>query len=491
MASLRILKFIGAYTFLGFVPLAVSFFLLPLYASHLVPAEYGILTVANVTQTFATLILVMGLDSAVGRFYFDCETDQQRDRLLGTVLFTVFGLSIAAAGLLSFGGDWLFSRFWQGLPFATYGWYVLIASVTQILYAIIFTWYRNAENLRMAMAVALCTTACSFAGSVISIVFIRSDALGALVGKSLGFTLGVLPFVVIVLRRVPFGIDFALLRRLLSFGLPLAAYAIPLYVLFNGDRVLMQRWFSLSDLGLYSLAATLISPIEIVLQSGQNAIQPVFYRMLQNKQAGVAEKLGDFYLAVVLFNVVAVVGLVLLAEPVLLLFRGSRYASSSYYVAMLAFAQIFRVQYNAFAFSVFFSKKTGLLLVAAGAAIVGGGITAWIACRWLGPLGIAVGVAGWKLVHALATQRAMRIAGTVQVSVSRTISWTLACGAYVVFLYLVRSLRPDLYGSFSVVAGAILAASAGLAGIRHARQLGLFLRPTPNPPPNAITPGTP
>jgi O-antigen/teichoic acid export membrane protein len=481
MASLRILKFIGAYTFLGFVPLAVSFFLLPVYASHLAPAEYGILTVANVSQTFATLVLVLGLDGALGRFYFDYDNDKDRYKLLGTVLYTVLALTAAMAAFLSVGGTWLFARFWHDLPFYPYGWYVLLAAVTQILYGLIFTWYRNAENARMAMAVALLTTGCSFVGSIVCIVFIRGDALSALVGKSVGFAVGVLPFALWMLRKVPFAIDLALLRKLLAFGLPLAAYAIPLYILFNGDRVLMQRWFTLSDLGLYSLAATLISPIEIVLQSAQNAVQPVFYRMLQNKQADVREKLEHFYLAVVLFNVIALVGLVLLAEPILLLFRGSRYIGSAYYVAMLAYAQIFRVQYNAFAFSVFFSKRTSLLLWSAFAAIIGGGLVAWVACRWLGPLGIAVGVVGWKLVQAVATREVLRVVDTVQVSVRRTIPWALATGLYVVGLYLLRRWHPNLVTAFGLVAGAALCISAGIAGLRHARRLGLFIRPSVNP----------
>jgi O-antigen/teichoic acid export membrane protein len=481
MANLRILKFIGAYTFLGFVPLAVSFFLLPVYASHLSPTEYGLLTVANVTQTFAVLILALGLDGALSRFYFDFDTIEQRYHLLGTVLFSVLGLAAIMAAVLAVGGERLFARFWHDLPFHPYGWYVLLAAVTQILYVLIFTWYRNAENLRMTMAVALATTGCSFVGSIVSIVFIRGDALGALIGKSVGFAIGIAPFTLVLVRRLRFAIDFRLLRSLLAFSLPVAAYAIPLYFLFNGDRVLMQRWFTLSDLGLYSLAATLISPIEIVLQSGQNAVQPMFYRMLQKNEPGVADRLGDFYLAVVLFNVMALVGLVLLAEPVLLLFRGSRYVSSAYFVAMLAYAQIFRVQYNAFAFSVFFSKKTGFLLGSAFAAIVGGGLIAWLACRWLGPLGIAVGVVGWKLVHALATRQAMRMLNTVQVNVGRTIPWTVASGAYVATLYVLRSRRPEIYTAFSIGAGAVLCGCAGLAAFRHARGLGLLLRPPAEP----------
>jgi O-antigen/teichoic acid export membrane protein len=477
MPSLRILKFIGAYTVLGFVPLAVSFFLLPIYASHLAPAEYGVLTVANISQTFATLILVLGLDGALSRFYFDYDNDGDRFKLLGTVVYTVVGLTVAMAAFLSVGGTWLFALFWQDLPFYPYGWYVLLAAVTQIIYALIFIWYRNAEKARMVMAVALTTTGCSFVGSIVCIVFIRGDALSALVGKSVGFAIGIVPFALWILRKVPVAIDFALLRKLLAFGLPLAAYAIPLYVLLNGDRVLMQRWFTLSDLGLYSLAAALISPIEIVLQSAQNAVQPVFYRMLQNKQADVVQKLEQFYLAVVLFNVVALVGLVVLAESVLLLFRGSRYVGSSYYVAMLAYSQIFRVQYNAFAFSVFFSKRTSLLLMSAFAAIVGGGLVSWVACRWLGPLGIAVGVVGWKLVQAIATRRVLRMVDTVQVSVRRTIPWAVATGAYVVTLYLLTHLHPSSVTAFSWGAGALLCLAAGVAGLRHARDLGLFIRP--------------
>ena len=71
----RMLTALGVYTVLGFLPMGISFLLLPLYTARLSPEQYGILTEANVTHTFATLFFAAGLDAAFNRFYFDFEAE--------------------------------------------------------------------------------------------------------------------------------------------------------------------------------------------------------------------------------------------------------------------------------------------------------------------------------------------------------------------------------------------------------------------------------
>ena len=483
MASLRIIKFIGAYTILGFVPLAVSFFLLPLYTNYLIPAEYGVLAIANLTQTFATLALSIGLDAAFGRFYFDyLDSPELTHRLLGTVVFSILGLAVVLGLGLAVGGDWLFSFLWQGLPFHRYGWYVFVGGLMQVIFGIVFLWYRNGENLRMAMAVSLTSTAAQTAGSILAVAFVSHTALGAVAGRTLGFALGVTPFTLVLLRRVPLAIDFSLVRKLLRYGLPLFAYTVIAYVLFNGDRILMQRWYPLQVLGLYALAATLVFPMEIILQSAQQAVQPMFYRMLERKDPTVAGKIGSFYSALTLLNIAGMVGVVLVAEPLLVLMRGTHYRGATHYIAILAYAQLFRVQYNAFAFSLFYRRQqTQALPIVTGLSLLVGVAVAWVSCRLWGPLGVGVGVAGWKFFQRVSTQWAMRRSDTVQVGIRGSDRWVLAAGIYTLALYLVEAKRPELYGPVSWGAGVILAALALVACVRFARTAGMFQADVPEP----------
>src|SRR5262245_21722945 len=94
MGSMKLAKLLGGYTLLGFLPLGVSFLLVPLYTSRLSPSEYGVLAEANITLTFTQLAVQLGLDAAFARFYFDCSRDSdERYTLLGAVVGAILALT--------------------------------------------------------------------------------------------------------------------------------------------------------------------------------------------------------------------------------------------------------------------------------------------------------------------------------------------------------------------------------------------------------------
>lgn len=477
MASLRIFKFIGAYTVLGFVPLAVSVFLLPLYTTYLSPAEYGIVTATNVTLTFVTLAITLGLDAAFGRFYFDYLDDPRgRYRLLGTSLYSIGALTLGLCLVFTVAGQPLFNLLWKGLSFRTYGWLVVLGALGQVVYGVLFLWFRNAEDLRGAVGISLLTTAASTMGSALAIVTLRGGPFGAVAGKAIGFAAGVLPFAVALLRRSPLTIDRALLRKLFEYGLPLVPYTVIAYVMFNGDRILVQRWFDLTTLGLYALAATLISPMEIVLQSGQQAVQPMFYRLLERRHPGAELRIGRFYVALVLANIVALAAVVIVAPPVLAMFRGAKYVGSAQFVPILALSQVFRTQYNAAAFSLFQSKYTRPLPITTAMSLVVGAATATIAPRFMGPIGIGLGVVAWKSFQQISTAIAMRRLGplTSQIETPGAGRWIAAACAYVAGYYYVDHFAHGLLRAYGLGVGGWLAIAAFVGAIHYARRGGLF-----------------
>lgn len=476
MASLRALKFLGAYTFLGFLPLALNFLLLPIYTAKLLPAEYGILSITGILQTFASLGMTLGLDAAFARFYFDHLTSpEDRRRLLTTVLAAVTGAAAILAGLAALAGPWFFARALPQISFARYGWLVLAAAYSQVCYSLLFSWYRNGEALRVVLGLALSTTLLSTIGTVVS-VLLQPDAHSALLGRTAGFALGVLPFLAYTLRGAGRRVDFDLLKRLYAFGLPLAAYVLVFYLVTNGDRLLMQRWFSLSILGVYALAATLVQPLEIMLQAVQQAMQPSFYRRLAAQDATVDRDISRAYLLVVLGSIVAMLVLDRCAEPALLLLRGDKYRGVSYFITLLAFAQLFRIRWAAHAFPLFHAKATRPLPFVTAIALVAGIVAARATRPVLGPLGVAFGVLAWKTVHEVSTAFVARRTATLRVDVRGSTPWILATGAYVGLVYASRRYVPAIAERCALVAALVLGSAAVLAIAAELRRV--VRRPT-------------
>lgn len=83
------------YVLLGFLSPALNFFLIPLYTKFLSTEHYGIITISTVLQSVLGSFIGIGVSGAYYRFYFDYETEKERQRLLDTcisinIISTVF-----------------------------------------------------------------------------------------------------------------------------------------------------------------------------------------------------------------------------------------------------------------------------------------------------------------------------------------------------------------------------------------------------------------
>ena len=69
----------------------VSFLLLPVYTRYLTPADYGAPSLVMVGQSLIVLATELGIVSGLFRFHHHFDTDEERSRLLGTVLHLLIG----------------------------------------------------------------------------------------------------------------------------------------------------------------------------------------------------------------------------------------------------------------------------------------------------------------------------------------------------------------------------------------------------------------
>jgi O-antigen/teichoic acid export membrane protein len=403
MKPSRLLLSLGVYTLLGFAPLAVNFLVLPVYTARLVPSEFGRLAVVNVAHSFLCLFIAVGVDTGYSRLYFDHHKDRAaRGRLLATAL-TFLALSSALwAGLLFACGDAVFDRIFHDVELAPYRSALALGTAFQVFYSVAYTHFRNGERLRAVATLSLSTSLLASAAVVVAIYVIRADAPTAFAARNLAFSVAVLPFLAILVREAwPMRPALAPLRAMVAFGLPVLSYSLIAYLLFNGDRVVMERWFLAEELGLYALAVTIVSPLEILLQAGQQAIQPIAYRLLNAKAAGAQTFVSGVYSALLASCALASVAVTVLGSFVAELAKGSRYAACVKYLVVLCFAQLFRVVFAGYAFPVFYEKRTRALPVVSGLSVLAGLGVAYALRGWVGTMSVAYGVVGWKAAQAL------------------------------------------------------------------------------------------
>ena len=133
------------------------------------------------------------------------------------------------------------------------------------------------------------------------------------------------------------------IQAILKFGWPLVLNGLLWFPIFQGDRVLVGHFYSMSDLGIYAAAATLaLAPVEILGLVMNSVMLPVLSKR-QDDRAGFR---SQYRLAVELTGVVsAIYGIffILGSEVLMVLVFGKKYVGGAVVLAWFAASGAFRM----------------------------------------------------------------------------------------------------------------------------------------------------
>lgn len=256
----------------------LAFVLIPLYTRYLTPSDYGILEVVKALANGLTILCVLGLNGALTRFYFDHANSEDRARFLGTTIMALIGNAFVVVCVLNLAGEALFERFLSGIPFDPYvrlaTWTVFLTSFSTIALAL----YRVREEPGKYVGFQLAQSILGF-GLIIYFVAIRQN--GA-VGKLQGELLAAIALVGLAAYLIPaharFSWSWMEARRSLKFGAPLVPHLIFWWVIDLSDRMFLQHYATLQEVGIYSLGYNIIASLMVVAIAGlNNAWAPYFF----------------------------------------------------------------------------------------------------------------------------------------------------------------------------------------------------------------------
>lgn len=345
----------------------VGFILLPFYTNPnlLSTSDYGAMAVLEATMNMLIVMLSFSMSAGISRWYWDKEyKNDQKSIFFTSLFFLLIVLSPSIVALV------LFAPVFSQLIFSSSN-YIVVLQLTivtagiQIVNNLTLTLIRL--NSKSLLNVIVQIT--KFVSLLFLIIWELKYKQAGLLGVWRSFLivelLSLLILVPIIIKNCQLKFQYAVLKSMLKYGLPLMLASISGVLLAVTDRYMLNSLKGLSDTAIYSVGLRMANTLKVLISSSLTlALLP-----LQMKKIGT-EGNQMFYAKIMKYSSfifsVSLLFLSLFSLEILKVITGSSvYWEAHKIVAIISFALLFGQLKNNAIIGITIKKKTkitGLLL---------------------------------------------------------------------------------------------------------------------------------
>jgi len=366
-----------------------NFLLLPVITRTLGTHDYGVWITLYVTVTLLTNLVVLGLSTAMLRF-LPSKTDRKE---ISEEFFTILAFVIALAAVMVLGMVALSGPIAAGLfndsgltPVVIAASFLIPLSAVNM---ITLAYFRAVGKVRTFVLLLILTAwsqlAFILALSGLGIFGVVSAALSSM---------GILCVIALLLIVREVGISLPrwdILRANLKFSLPLAPNSIISWVTDSSDRYIVAAFLGLGAAGIYAaawgigmLVFQLVTPIEMILYPTMSKLYD------EGRMDEVKSYLSRSLRYFLILTIPAVIGLTVLAEPLLVALTTSDFASGAVVIPFIAISAMIGGIIELVTTVLLLVKKTHLNLIVYTVPAVLNVVFVLIATPFLGIAGAAM-----------------------------------------------------------------------------------------------------
>ena len=264
------------------LPKLLSFILLPIYLKYFSPSDYGVIAYTSSVFSILPIISSLGLASYVLRFYFDEKNEISKRKLVGNVFsfITIVNVVIFMLGIIYL--PMLLNICNIKVQWDPYFKFSFIAFSLDIFTIIPLVLFRVKQD---AKTYVIFNTSKVILQYIVIIFFVFYLNLG-LVGFYLGNLVALIPFALIsiffMMKYTVLNLNIKKLNEGLRFSLPLIPGSLAFLLLNSGDRIFLEQYVSLNDLGIYNISATIALSLNLVVSSIYKAAEPEIFIRYSN-----------------------------------------------------------------------------------------------------------------------------------------------------------------------------------------------------------------
>jgi O-antigen/teichoic acid export membrane protein len=335
----NLIKNTGIYALGDIIPRLLSFITFPVLTRYLVPEDYAIVSYANTINMFLMIISFLCLNTYYLVFYYRMGEEKKQKELLGNITIFVVGINLIFSVFLLLFGKYFFSAIGSSIDFFPYIMIAVITNFFNIFGVLPAALFRVQERPLPFTLINVIKGVLTMGITLVLVVVFGYKALGVLTSTLAVSVIFFFIYIRITLKNAIWNFNFIQIKEALAFSLPLIPGSIAAYASSMLDRVFIEKYLNLFDLGIYSVAATIAMMLNIVSHGAYKAFEPYIFKIYGSETFTVNfVKIHNAFLALILFGAMV---LSIFAKEFLQFFAGPGYQMAYYYVPMIMVGVVF------------------------------------------------------------------------------------------------------------------------------------------------------
>lgn len=378
-------KHSGNYLFATLATKALAFISIPVYTYLLTVEEYGVYNVFISTTGITTVLMTLNTEVAVSRYYFDCTSEDDFKRFVGTSTRLSMSIFILMSLLLV-----LFRR-----PLASYLGFETLLTVAIIpvsLYSIVNSIFQQIyQPMLKSRKIAVVSSVQSYLAFALSTIFILLLDDKKYYGLVYGTVLAMLILALYSINQIKsyyIGCwDKAHLKYILNYSLPYLPYSLSGIIIAQFGKLIIGQQQGFESAGLYSFASNIATLMLVVISVSHSAWNPYYMRFMN---LGDSQSIDRDYNLIWRITLICAAGLSVFGYELGWLLGKEEYCQGLYIIPVLALGYCFYQWSYVFMRNVGYAKKTiwnAVVVIASGIANL---MLSYILIGSLGDLGVAI-----------------------------------------------------------------------------------------------------
>jgi O-antigen/teichoic acid export membrane protein len=266
---------------------AVAFLMLPLYTHYLTTTDYGVMELIDTTTGLIGIVVGLGISASISRFYYERESQDERNRLISTV-YIMIAVATSALVLAASSAAPTLAR--VILDDAKYAHYFRVGFANLLLGVMVDVGQSYLRMLYKSTLFITISTLSLVLGVSLNIYFIAHLHLGVLSILYTSFIVRIItgvPLTIHILHGTGLRYHHGDAKALLKYSLPILPAAMGNALLNYSDRYFIKSFVSVADAGVYGLANKLGSILHTLVTGP-------FIGTFQPRRFEIAAKEPDF-----------------------------------------------------------------------------------------------------------------------------------------------------------------------------------------------------
>lgn len=365
----NLIKNTSLYTFGNILPKASQFLLLPLYTHYLSPEDYGIVQSMAVLSTILTIFFTMAIERSIYRLYFDYKTISEKRDFLGSIFLTLLINSTILLIIVLFSNS-IVSKLFNSIPFYPYYLYAILTVYFTVFGLVPLIYFQVEHKAGKFILISIAEFFISTALIIYFIVYAGEGASGYLLGKLIQSILFLPVFVYIIKKIINFTYKKEIMRESLSYSWPLVPMLLSAWILNLSDRIFIERYSTLRDVGLYSLSYKMAEVLLLFTAAFNKAYEPLFFQIAnQNNQKVAKAKLFRYNKV---FTIILIMGalLITLFSKEFMYLMDAKYITAYKLVPLIMVGVLIGQISGLFNRSIYQVKKTKQIMILTAASAI-------------------------------------------------------------------------------------------------------------------------